>query len=309
MSESFWSEAYWEAVLAADARVPVDADLAAVTTALVTWLGDPSEHRRETLAYPVLATWIGKGVYDDLLLGLGDGISAGLRHGLGDDGEDTVLRRSFSALALTEVLARDNAAQLLPADPILRWGDRVTSWYVREQDLRGFVPGRGWSHPVAHGADALGQLARSRHLGGMEQTAVIDVVADRLLAPTSYAWQHGEDDRLAYAVMAVLHRGDLSLGVLEPWLRRLGGAIRQSGSRTQSHEWPTATAVNTAGFLRALHVQLALGVRGRTDAPGDAALFACPPRDRADLILVVLDQLSAANPSLFGSRAASVVTV
>lgn len=289
--------------------MPVDADLSELTTQLVTWLGDPREHRRDALAYPVLATWIGRGVYDDLLLGLGDGISSGLMHGLGDDGEDTVLRRSFSALLLAEILARDNAELLLSAEPVLRWGDRGTSWYVREKDLRGYIPGRGWAHAVAQGADLLGQLARSRHLTGLEQTAVLDVVADRLLTPTGYVWQHGEDDRLAYAVMAVLHRGDVTLAVLEPWLRRLGVGIREPSSRTQTREWPTASAVNTSGFLRALHVQLALGVRGRTDAPADVDLFAEPPRDRADLILAVLDQLRAANPSLFGSRAASVVTV
>ena len=49
---------------------------------------------------------------------------------------------------------------------MLEWGDRIATWYVRERDLRGFVPGKGWAHAVAHGADALGALGRLPHLGG-----------------------------------------------------------------------------------------------------------------------------------------------
>jgi hypothetical protein len=302
------SEAYWEAVLASGLRVPVDADLQDLTAELVTWLGDPSSRRRDTLAYPVLATWIAEGVYDDLLVGLGDGICTGLLVGLGHDGDDTVLRRSFSALVLTEILARDNVELLLTADDVMRWGDRATSWYVRERDQRGYVPGRGWVHAVAHGADLVGQLARSRHLAAMEQTALLDVVADRLLAPTSYVWRHGEDERIAYTVMAVVHRGDVGTDVLEPWIRRLGAGIRQPATRGSAPEWPTPAAVNTTGFLRALHLQLALGVRAQS--PVDAHLFAEPPRDRADLMLVVLEQLREASPWLYARRERpSVLTV
>lgn len=291
------SEAYWEAVLAGGVRVPADADLHDLTAELVRWLGEPSARRRDSLAYTILATWVSEGVYDDLLVGLGDGICSGLTVGLGNDCDDTVLRRSFSALLLAEVIARDNVEHLLAADDVMRWGDRATSWYLREQDLRGYVPGRGWAHAVAHGADVVGQLARSRHLASMEQTALLDVVADRLLATTTHVWRHAEDDRLAYAVMVIVHRGDVEVDALESWVRRLGAGIRQPGTGGAAPEWPTPTAVNTTTFLRALHLQLALGVRAQD--PLDAHLFADPPRDRADLMLVLLEQLRAASPWLY----------
>jgi hypothetical protein len=163
-------------------------------------------------------------------------------------------------------------------------------------------------HAVAHGADLIGQLARSRHLSSLEQTALLDVVADRLLAPTSHVWRHGEDDRLAYAVMAIVHRGDVGGNVLEPWVRRIGQGIRQPATRGAAPEWPTPVAVNATNFLRAFHLQLALGVRAQ--APLDIHLFAEPPRDRADLMLVLLEQLRAASPWLYAVRSArSVLTV
>lgn len=299
------AEAYWQAVLTGGLQVPPDRPLDDLTAELVTMLGDPSPRRRDDLAYPVLATWIGNGVYDRLLVGLGDGITVGLTHGIGADGDDSVLRRSFSALVLAEALGRDNEVRLLDEDVVLRWGDRAASWLLRERDQRGWIPQHGWAHAVAHGADLLGQLARSRHLGALELTVLLDVVADRLLQPTSYVWRHAEDDRLAYAVMTMLHRDIVSFDVLEPWVARLGAGIDRSVALCdESTQWPTPSAANTISFLRALHVQLALGVQGRPGVAADEQLFAEPPSRRADLMLVVLEQLRAGSPWLFAANTA-----
>src|SRR3712207_9539503 len=76
----------------------------------------------------------------------------------------------------------------------------------RSRDLRGFVPGKGWAHAVAHGADALATLAQSPHVAGNELTVVLDVIADRLLLPVDRLFTNGEPDRLAAATMAGLRR-------------------------------------------------------------------------------------------------------
>ena len=186
--------------------VPHDRSLVELTTELTVMLGDTDPHVRDGLAYPTLATWVGEGVYDDLLEGLGDGMASGLTVGLGEDGTDTVFRRSFSALVLAECVARTTERGLLPDEVVLRWGDRLAGWLVRERDLRGYVPGKGWAHAVAHGADALGVLAGSPALGPLELTVLLDVVADRLLAATGTRLVHGEDDRLAAATTQVLRR-------------------------------------------------------------------------------------------------------
>ncbi len=292
---------YWQAVIARGADVPADRPLDDLTAELVGMLGDPDPLRRDRIAYTVLASWISAGVYDDLLIGVGDGVLAGLTRGLGDDGTDTVLRRSFSALVLAEAVARDNEVHLLTDDTVLRWGDRASGWLLSERDLRGFVPERGWAHAVAHGADLVGMLARSRHFRGPELSVLLDVVADRLLRPTQHVLRHGEDDRLAYAVMAALHRNLVDEQALEGWLARLGSGLRRpAGTDPELDEWPTPSAANTQAFLRALHLQLALGVRGRDEMPGDAELFAEPPRDRADLLLGLIEQQRAASKWLFG---------
>ena len=272
---------YWEQVVEDDFQVPSDRPLDDLTAELTRMLGSTDPMVRDETAYPALATWTDRGVYDHLLSGLGDGMAAGLAVGLGEQGTDTVFRRSFSALILGECIARDNVAGLVPGAKILEWGDRIATWYLRERDLRGFVPGKGWAHAVAHGADALAALARSDAMGRLELTVLLDVIADRLLHETYHRFLHGEDDRLATATMEILRRDLVSFEVLEPWLARLGAAARPAPDSGDDRD-PYAVAGDVQAFLRALHLQLALSAR--------------PPARRADLLLAVIEQLRAANP-------------
>jgi hypothetical protein len=270
------ASAFWERVAAGGHQVPTERPLAELTAELTTMLGDPDPYLRDEIALGTLVSWVFDGVYDDLLEGLGDGMVAGLAVGLGEQHTDTVFRRSFSALVLAACVERSNGGHAVPDEALLRWGDRLAGWFVREQDLRGFVPGKGWAHAVAHGADALGALAQSPSFGRLELTVLLDVVADRLLVPTTARLVHGEDDRLAMATMSVLRRDLVPLEVLEPWVARLAGsACPVHGGPVD----PFLVAGNVSAFLRALHLHLALAGH--------------PPACRADLLLVLIEHLRA----------------
>ncbi len=273
------SGSYWRQVHAEGLAVPSDRPLDDLTAELTRMLGDPDPALRDGTAYPTLTTWLDRGVYDDLLAGLGDGMALGLLVGLGEQDTDSVFRRSFSALVLGECIARDNRRPLLPGGKILEWGDRLATWLLRERDLRGYVPGKGWAHSVAHGADALAILAGSPHLATPELTVLLDVVADRVLLPVDRLFTTGEPDRLAYATMNVLRRNVVPLRVLEPWIARLAVA---AGTRSSYDDRdPYLVGGNAEAFLRALYLQLSLGTR--------------PPQMRSDLLLVVLDALKTTN--------------
>jgi hypothetical protein len=279
--------AFWDRVVAEGHKVPADRPLAELTAELTTMLGSADPYLRDEIAYPTLATWVSEGVYDDLLQGLGDGMTAGLVVGIGEDGTDTVFRRSFSALVLAECIERAGAlaasGQGVPDETVLRWGDRVAGWLVRERDLRGYVPGKGWAHALAHGADALGVLAEAPQMGRLELTVLLDVIADRLLLPTRARFAHAEDDRLAAATMRILRRDVVALEVLEPWVARLAA---RSGPSDDHGDDPFLVTGNVQAYLRALHLQVALAPR--------------PPACRADLLLVLIAELKKANPHFLG---------
>jgi len=277
---------YWKQVHASGLKVPDDRPLDDLTAELTTMLGDTDPEARDGTAYPTLATWVRRGVYDDLLAGLGDGMAAGLGVGLGERETDSVFRRSFSALVLGECIGRDNERPLVAGGKVLEWGDRLATWLLRERDLRGFVAGKGWAHAVAHGADALGTLAQSPHVGANELTVILDVIGDRLLLPVDRLFGNGEPDRLAAATMHVLRRNLLPLRLVEPWIARLvaGASVRA----TYDDRDPHLAGGNAEAYLRALHLQLALGSR--------------PPEVRSDLLLVMVDALRTTNPDYLQHR-------
>ena len=278
------SGSYWEDVHATGLAVPSDRPLDELTAELTRMLGDPDPQIREAIAYAALATWIQRGVYDDLLTGLGDGMAAGLTVGLGETDTDSVFRRSISALVLGECIARDNGRPLVPGGKVLEWGDRVATWLLRERDLRGYVPGKGWAHAIARGADALGTLAGSPHLAAPELTVLLDVIADRVLARSDTLHTHGEGDRLAVATLAVLQRNLVPLSVMEPWINRIC-AVAATADVPAGRD-PYLVTGNAEGFLRALYLQLALGAR--------------QPDIRHDLLLVVVDALKRSNVDHLG---------
>ena len=281
-------------IVDADFAVPTDRPLADVTADLTRALGDPDPVLRDDLALPVLATWIGRGVYDDLLVGLGDGLATGLRPGVGEQGTDSVFRRSFSALALAECLERDTRVLRVPSGKVLEWGDRLATWFLAEQDVRGRVAGRGWAHAVAHGADALGALAGSPHLGREELEVVLEVLADRVVRPSTSPDElllAGEPDRLASAVLAVLRRDLVTVEHLEGWVPRLVEHTSTLRAGVDGPADPYLAAGNLQAFLRALHLQLVL-------APE-------PPAVRSDLLLLLVEALRHTNPYTLAVPAAA----
>lgn len=287
---------FWEDVLARGAVVPAGRRLDDMTVELVEMLGDLDPHLRDDLALIVLLRWIGAGVYDDLLPAMGDGISEGLRPGLGEDGTPSVLRRSFSARVLAAVIDRDNVLHGMHREAVLRWGDRGLSWLVSERDLRSHVPGAGRAHALGHAGDLIRALAQSRHLQAEGLGVLLDTLADRLLRQTPHAFSGLEADELAYAAMTVLHRDAVDSIISTAWVHRL--AAGWAGAWTLNGPVPPPVR-NTVAFTRSLHLQLLLGVR---PARGAARAFEGPPAARVEVLAALQSALRTSGPYFEPSR-------
>lgn len=273
----------WEEISQQGHRVPTHRALPDLTAELTVMLADPDPHIRAELASTTLRTWIGQGVYDDLLAGLGDGMATGLSVGLGEPEGDGVFRRSFSARVLAACIDRDTVAPTVPDSQILLWGDRLATWLLGERDLRGFIVDKGWAHAVSHGADALGALGASPHLGGAEQQVMLDVLAERLTMPTEVLLTDGEPDRCAAAVLRILRREEITGVELEPWVDSLARTAEARSDGADPTHPDEVAAANVQSFLRALYVLLSLS----TPAPAV----------RADLLLLLVDALRRTNAS------------
>ncbi|MFD7630084.1 DUF2785 domain-containing protein [Streptomyces sp. NPDC059851] len=242
----------WTAIEEADYAVPDGHDLEELVGALSRALADPDPEVRDGTPYGVLRTWIGRGV-----------IAAPRRHALGDEmaarfGDPEVQARTFAPLVLDMLVTKGDFA---PA-----WVDAFARWYPAESDLRGYHEELGWLHAVAHGADLLGTFGLRPEVA---PARMLDLAAERLLAPTPYVWEQLEDDRLAMAIARTLTRKDLTEEAATGWLEPIAADLRALG------RGPTPARVSNC--LRTLRMLYVLTDRGSRPAP-DAAPVALAHR-------------------------------
>lgn len=72
---------------------------------------------------------------------------------IGEKTTDSVFTRSFSALLVAGILAKDAELLILNNDSLQIFFKKIGRYLLLEQDTRGFVPDKGWAHSIAHGAD------------------------------------------------------------------------------------------------------------------------------------------------------------
>jgi hypothetical protein len=188
------------------------ADLAAST--------DPS--LRDSCGYETLAAWIYR---DNLVTGeqleaLRRKLLPAMTSHIGESQNDTVFRRSFSALYMSILAAQDLRKPFLAAAGFKETLDTALRCYAEEKDLRGYVPVKGWAHATAHVADLLKFLARSSHLSAEDQKRIVDGVSQRCrTAHVVFTW--GEDARMAAALLSIVDRKDFDASSFESWFQVL----------------------------------------------------------------------------------------
>lgn len=193
---------------------------------------------RDGVGYEVLVRWLGK----ERLLGDAetDGLRARLLAQLGDDADhagpgdaasDAVFGRSFAALALSLVAARELAVPRWSAAELAEQLAAAQAYAARERDLRGYVPGKGWAHAVAHTADWMKMLGRHPLLGATQAEPLAQALVDLAVRRHGVRLAHGEEDRLAAALRSLIDRDRLDEPTLDRVLTRLLEPVRAG--------WPT----------------------------------------------------------------------
>src|SRR5262249_42883138 len=147
-------------------------------------------------------------------------LAANLMQGLGERETNSIFLRAFSVLVLAEIVHYDNARQFLDQAEVRQLLELALVYLEAERDLRGWVPEKGWAHSVAHTADLLSVLARSRHLDSPDLRRLLDGISSKLASGGSF-YVCDEDERLVRAVVAVAQRGLLPVDDLASWVRRL----------------------------------------------------------------------------------------
>lgn len=268
-------KAYWTAIVSSGYAVPEGEDPGALLVELSAHLSSRDPELRDDCGYGIAQRWILK----DRRLSAADLRrlvalwSANLEVGIGESGTDSVLLRSFSALDLSLVAALDLEAPFLDQeefDALLRAAVR---YLESERDLRGWVPEVGWHHGCAHASDLLRFLARNPRLDLEDQSLLVFAVAGRASAPVETVFVHGEDDRMARALVSVIARADFDLDGFRAALEPLAAALA-AGNAGPFDPVRHGAATNSRNLLRALYVRLATAgeLEGEREAARQAVL-------------------------------------
>ncbi|MCM3743278.1 DUF2785 domain-containing protein [Sporosarcina luteola] len=172
---------------------------------------------------------------------------------IGEKGSDDVFVRSFSTLWLTALLWLDQEHPFMDSELRSQTMEKSATYLLREQDIRGFVVGKGWAHSIAHGADLAAMIASHP----LVEKRLIPIILEGV---TSCFWKGGvyvddEDERLV-AIIISLAKSDYPEEVLIEWMEqvfdKLDRKIPEKGYSPSIYHART----NILQFMRTLYFAL-----------------------------------------------------
>ncbi|VDG96902.1 Protein of uncharacterised function (DUF2785) [Lysinibacillus sphaericus] len=139
---------------------------------------------------------------------------------LGESETDSVFVRSFSVLILPLILNVDQRDAFLSEAEIKYVRKRLSTYVREENDVRGYVDGKGWAHALAHAADALGEIAKHPYIKEDNLIELLEVINAKVLFSNSI-YSHNEDERMALAAFNTIDRGLLSEQQILNWINNI----------------------------------------------------------------------------------------
>lgn len=228
--------------------------------ALLACLDHPDPAVRDGIAYTALAAWMRGGqLTTDTVRALQTALYARL-----DMPDPDGFGRPFAALVLAEVARTDRIAPWMTTAERAGVVERAARYLEGVDDYRGFQPGEGWRHGVAHGADWLMQLSLNPALTDTQRQRILDAVA-RQAVPEHHAYVFGEPDRLATPVLLLARAGLHDEAGWQAWLVTLPPRVGEAD--WQDAGW-LARRHDLRAFLLSLHVSAT-----RSGDPNDKALL------------------------------------
>ncbi len=248
---------FWISLAKNDFQVPEGYTLANLTDILFSYLDSTDPELRDDIAYTVYANWLKREMYSrEELKSHIERLLSNLDTGIGETESDTVFLRAFSILFLAEIVHNDNKKPLLEKEQIKRILDKGL-WYLdAEQDPRGYIQVKGWAHALAHTADLLLVLARNRYINETDLGNMLWVISVKMIHSTNHVYIHGEDERLASAVLEILRRDLVPLDQVESWVKSFTTPDGKDWKGAYVDEERNRAFQNTRNFLRSAYLAL-----------------------------------------------------
>lgn len=228
--------------------VPEDVDAYPYAQWMLDSIGSPDADLRDDLIYSTIERWITGEVFRQkelrglLLQTLSPDY---LFYKIGEKGTDSVFKRAFSILIPPLILSVHEKEAFLSEEQLYSVAEQVFEYVYLEQDVRGYVEGKGWAHSTAHAADALNALART--IRNREFSHAILAAVRHKVRLHDYVYINFEDERLVTAVMSVWNQNILTEEEWNKWLHSF--TIIEEAPASQND----ILVQNIRSFLRSLY--------------------------------------------------------
>ena len=248
---------FWVSLAKNDYKIPQEHTLENLTEMLFSYLSSTDPELRDDIAYIVYANWLKRELFSaQAVKSHVDELLSNLDKGIGETESDTVFLRAFSILLLAELVHNDNKKPLLEKDQVKKILEKGI-WYMgAEKDPRGHIPAKGWAHALAHTADLMLVLARNRYIDGGDLWSMLATIAYKMVHSINYVYIHGEDERLASAVIEILRRDLVSPNQLEAWADSLAHPDGTDWKGALAEEDRNHAFQNTRNLLRSIYFAL-----------------------------------------------------
>jgi hypothetical protein len=176
---------------------------------------------------------------------------------LGEKDTDSVFTRSFTVLVLALIIEKDRQSPFLKRDILTQAFDASIEYLNLEEDIRGFVKGKGWAHSMAHGADLLAEVIKHPSFSTHQFYKCLETIKGCLFKDSSDGspYMDDEGERLIFPIEAMLERG-LEENRLISWASELYIDL----TKIQSEEGFSLNyfrkRTNIISFLRGLYFRL-----------------------------------------------------
>jgi hypothetical protein len=249
MEKDFWVE-----LCKNKFEIPAGHTLAELTREIFSYVGSTDPDLRDEIGYMVFANWLQQERYPvEELRGYIKELIINLHIGIGDEESDTVFLRAFSILFLAEIVHNDNKNSMLNEADIALILEKGLWYIAAEKDPRGYIPVKGWAHALAHTADLLLVLGCNRSLREPDLCNILDSISAKMIGTTNYLYIHGEDERLASAVVEVLRRDLVPIEKVKSWALSF---TEQNWKGAYTDEERNRTFQNTRNLLRSIYLEL-----------------------------------------------------
>lgn len=124
---------------------------------------------------------------------------------IGDKHSDSVFTRSFSALLIAGILAKDAELLVLDDERLDIFFKKIGRYLLLEEDTRGHVEEKGWAHSIAHGADLAAVTIKHPKFDLQYAPSILHAL--KLVSWKDAVFTNDEEERLVNIVEALLNRG------------------------------------------------------------------------------------------------------